>query len=626
MTHDGPERMSIHTIPIATDLKSRFEELLPGVINDGVLDVVRLGEILGVPTGGTPQDKEGFGLTWAGRKDAVAALRTSSFAALAPDHENSINFDTAKNVFIEGDNFEVLQLIQKAYNDQVDLLYIDPPYNTGDDFVYKDDFSDGVRRYLEVSGQVDAEGNRLFSNTESTGRLHSNWLRMMFSRLVVARNLLAEGGLLCVSIDDNEVANLSLILDEIFGEENRLARLIWNRGHSQQQGIFKEYHEYVLVYARNAGKLRHFNDPEGGEVIGGALKKISKANPASEFLFPAGVRCDAPDGTEFIGTWGEAEKITLVSGRFRVLGGRTQDAMTLSAGWTQKNQMTASFAGEAEVVDTKGQRVVEFYFNSTGKLKYKKERTAYTPPTVHAWGTQGAASKALVDFMGADLFDRPKPISMIKELIAWVVPADGLVLDFFAGSGTTGHATMQQNALDGGRRRYVLINASEKTDTKSNAFLSGFQMIPEITRLRLKKVTENVAGAREQGLRCLHLGPSSFVDVSGLDSGGLPFLVENTLRPAVSDDEIVAEVLLKHGVRLDEEWIRSTYGPGEVVKSGGVAVVLARKASKEVIDAALDDTSVQTVIFLEDSFAGLDDVKSNAYFGFKNHHKTMKTI
>jgi len=422
--------------------------------------------------------------------------------------ENSVDFDTAQNAFIEGDNLEVLKLLQKAYNDQIKLIYIDPPYNTGKDFVYKDDFRDGLRGYLDYTGQLDKDGNRRSANADTGGRKHSRWLSMMYPRLILARNLLCQDGLLFVSIDDNEVATLRACLDEIFGEENFLATIVWDRGHSQQQGQFKEYHEYVLAYARRKELLTVFRDPAGGEVVAGAIKKPSKANPISNFSFPAGVTAEMPDGTTLSGKWGGAETTELVRGKFHVVDGKTTEPMVIASAWTQKSQMEGFFHSEGDVFDTRGQRLIDFYFSSTGKLKYRKERGALTPATVQPWGTQGSSSGALDALLGDGLFDLPKPIGLVKDLVAWATVEGDTILDFFAGSGTTAHAVLEQNAADGGSRRCISVNLPEPTDESSPARRAGHESIADITWARIRAAMETVDGGQRQGLRTYaHLRP-----------------------------------------------------------------------------------------------------------------------
>lgn len=219
---DEPESVELSTPEIAAARREVLRTLLPGVIADGVLDTASLGEQLDIPVTGPIDGRERFGLMWAGKQEAIRSLLTPSRGTLVPDLERSVDFDNAKNVFIEGDNLEVLKLLQKAYNDKIKLIYIDPPYNTGNDFVYNDDFSDGLRGYLEYTGQLDEEGNRISASSEISGRRHSRWLSMMYPRLVLARNLLTQDGVLAVSIDDNEFANLRIMLDEVFGSENFL--------------------------------------------------------------------------------------------------------------------------------------------------------------------------------------------------------------------------------------------------------------------------------------------------------------------------------------------------------------------------------------------------------------------
>lgn len=643
MQDNIPEHVDIRTTPLATELRAKFESLMPGLIDDGVLDVSRLGEILGVRTAGTPQEKEGFGLTWAGRKEAVAALRSSSLAALTPDFENSINFDTGQNVFIEGDNFEVLQLLLKAYNDAVDLIYIDPPYNTGNDFVYKDNFADPVQRYLEVSGQVDAEGNRLVANTDVSGRKHSNWISMIYPRLMLGRDLLSQEGAIIVSIDDNEVANLRLVMDEIFGSENFLGQFVWAAGRKNDSKFISESHEYMVVYCRNSDALKNNVGEwkarkEGLDDVYQALKAFLRENSDFEE-----VQRKMKAWYASLADKDPAKRHNLYSrvderGLFRADNiawpGATgperahydiphpvtgKNVSKPAKGWRFTKDRMAELIAEGRILFGRDESTVP-------QVKGYLEEREFEAPYSVIYRDGSGATRRLRALVGSDLFDNPKDELVLAWLVEFATRKDSIVLDFFAGSGTTGHSVMLQNARDGGNRRYVLVNAPEPTTEKSVARTAGFETIPEITRLRLKKVTEMVPTAASQGLRCFRIGPSAFVEAKGLDEGGLPLLIENTLRPDASDDDIAAEAFLKHGVRLDQEWIRSNYGPADVIKSGGVAVVLARQASTAVTDAALADSSVQTVIFLEDSFAGNDDVKANAYFGFRHANKTMKTM
>jgi adenine-specific DNA-methyltransferase len=319
----------------------------------------------------------------------------------------------------------------------------------------------------------------------------------MYPRLLLARDLLSKDGVIFISIDDNEQANLKLLCDDVFGEENFICQLIWNKQHSQQQGLFKKYHEYVLLYAKNESLHSNISGGEG-IIDAGALKKISKGNPESTFTFPAGVRFEAPEGTELTGTFGDAEKVTVVEGVLKCENGKTAEQVTLSAGWSQKDQMTKYFTGE-EVYDTKGQKVIEFYFNSKGKLKCKKERSKITPSTMLREYGMVSSNTALVAnlFNGIEVFDSPKPVDMIMDFASWFCNDDDIILDFFAGSGTTGHAVMQLNAEDGGNRKFILCQIDEpiKEDKPAYKFCIENNLPPVISSItieRLKRAGEKI--------------------------------------------------------------------------------------------------------------------------------------
>src|SRR4051794_15120309 len=243
------EKVDLESPDLAAAKRAAFDELFPGVFADGVLDATRLGELLDSEVSAQTDGRERFGLMWAGKQDAVRSLLTPSRGTLIPELDESIDFDNADHVFVEGDNLEVLKLLQKAYNDRIKLIYIDPPYNTGsNDFIYPDNFGDTTRGYLEYTGQLDKEGNRTSASADMLGRRHSRWLSMMYPRLVLARNLLTQDGAIFVSIDDNEVANLRAIMDEIFGSENFVAQVVWQKVYSPMNNRqqFAVVHDYVL--------------------------------------------------------------------------------------------------------------------------------------------------------------------------------------------------------------------------------------------------------------------------------------------------------------------------------------------------------------------------------------------
>ncbi|PJG83445.1 restriction endonuclease subunit M [Caviibacterium pharyngocola] len=343
-------------------------------------------------------------------------------------------------LLIHSDNFQALNLLQERYKEQVKCIYIDPPYNTdGDGFPYKDSYK------------------------------HSSWISFMENRINIARKLHKEESLCFISIDENETKNLSFLAENIFShEKSHVVDLIWNTQHSQQSGLFSVYHEYVQVYSNIPSNLFDNFDGGTGEIIAGAMKKISAANPASEFTFPTGVRFDGNEGQELTGIWGDTETLELVSGRFICENGKLKYPVTLKAGWTQKNQMHQFFYGKRPVFDTKGQEVIDFFFTATGKLKSIKLRSKITPKSLlPEFGTVSQSTEKLRHMFNAELFGRPKPVEMIKYLVGLPTKKinSPIILDYFAGSGTTAHAVINLNREDNGKRKYILVEQGEYFDS-----------------------------------------------------------------------------------------------------------------------------------------------------------------
>ncbi len=625
---DSPERVSIETQPPSQAVLEALQALIPGAVSDGVIDAQRIGEAAGLPVAGVKDGAERFGLMWAGKSKAVEALQAPSMAALAPDMENSINWDSAENVFIEGDNLEVLKLLQKAYNDQVKLIYIDPPYNTGNDFVYNDDFSQPMKHYLEVTGQVDAEGNRLVANTEVSGRKHSNWLSMMYPRLVLARNLLTEDGLLAISIDENEVHNLVPILDEIYGPESRIAviSVVNNlKGRSDAQYVAGA-HEYLVLYMRSNFKTLGLPLPQA---IQNTYKLIDEDSRQYRLLplrksGTNSLRKDRPnmfyplyvnpnDGAVSIeATVGAIEVFPLFpdgrEGRWRWGIETARNQADLLVGKANKS-------GKFDI------QVMDFLGTGDDQRRAKPKSIWLDPKFTSDLGTY-----QLKELLGEGIFDHPKPLGLLEDLLEFVIEPGDVVMDFFSGSGTTGHAVYLKNLLLGEEpARFVLVNLPETLDPSSLAYASGYRTISDIARKRLKSLMEIHPGANSQGLRCLRLQGSSFRVSSYKDAAELMLLSE-TSESGADPLAIALEVLLKNGVRLDQPWNRIELAGSSGVISDGVCVVLARELTDEIVEAAKALQDAHTVIFLEDAFAGRDAVKANAVFGFKHVNKTMKTI
>ena len=449
---------------------------------------------------GLQVEEDGYELRWVGKREAYHSAFVPPQKIVQPLPGDSQHWDSTGNLLIKGDNLDALRLLRQSYFEQVKLIYIDPPYNTqSDGFIYRDDFSAKQSDVLAQLGY--APENIDYIKNIYGARTHSGWLSFMYPRLLLAKDLLRNDGVIFISIDDNEQAQLKLLCDEVFGQENFISTLIWNKQHSQQQGLFKKYHEYVFLYAKNAEGHANISGGEG-LIDAGAMKKISKANPASDFLFPAGVRFGAPDGTELTGIFGESEKVTVVKGRLLAMGGKTAEPVTLSAGWTQRKQMESFFAGE-DVLDSKNQRVVEFYFSPTGKIKCLKERSKVTPPTIlPLYGMVSEQSSYLASLLGANVFDTPKPVQMIRDFADWLSGTDDICLDFFAGSGTTAEAVMRLNAEDDGNRKFILVQIPQPIDAKkqkeAHTFVTETLGKPEATIFEITAERLRRAGAKLQ--------------------------------------------------------------------------------------------------------------------------------
>ncbi len=594
---DEPDKVDLSTPDLAAENRDALAALFPGVLADGVLDSAKLGELLDTPVAQVPDGRERYGLQWAGKQEAIRSLLTPSRGTLAPDLERSIDFDTAQNVFIEGDNLEVLKLLQKSYNDKIKLIYIDPPYNTGNDFVYNDDFSDGLRGYLEYTGQLDEDGNRAAATAETAGRRHSRWLSMMYPRLVLARNLLHQRGAILISIDDTELASLILLLKEIFGAENFVSSLVHQRakGGGQAKYVVKG-HDYVLCFARNLAEMPPLLRPK---VIQQQVVTI--------------------EGIDYI---------------------KNDDVVRRSFGKYDKSEDRRCFYEELEDLKGLDKKLEVDALVAEGKLFLEPFRdTGRTviyelTPVTEAASKVYSIIKALSEEGKKDLeelglggaFDYPKSVNFMSQIVEAVCLSDrdAVVLDFFSGSGSTAHAVALRNAADEGRRRCISVNLPEPTDEDSEARKLGYETVSAVTHARLKKVTETVEGAGEMGLRTFVLNSSNFDD-SEVEEGELDLRVSTLASQSPDWESVAAEALLKEGVTLDEKWERRSISGAYVVVAGGVAVVLSTQVNDDLVAGALD-LKTRVVIFLEDGFAGADAVKANAFTNAKNLGITMKTI
>lgn len=420
---------------------------------------------------------------------------------LRPCREESVNFDTTENLYIEGDNLEVLKLLQETYLGKVKMIYIDPPYNTGNDFVYNDDFKQKAADYLENSGQYDEDGNQMVQNTESNGRFHTDWLNMMYPRLKLAKDLLADDGVIFISIDDNEQGNLRKLCDELFGERNLINNIIWQKKYSPQNDArwFSDNHDFILAYAKNKDLWQPRLLPRSDEM------NSRYKNPDND-----------PKGP-----W---KLITLHAKS----GNNSNFSYTFRNGitWTPPSGTYPRFSKDTIAkYDLEG----KVWFGNDGKSvpavkNYLSEvKQGVTPLTIWPYNDVGHNQIAREDvkkcFDGKNPFDTPKPVSLIKRVCYISNSYDDIILDFFSGSATTAHAVMQLNAEDGGKRKFIMVQLPELTDEKSEAYKAGYKNICEIGKERIrragKKILEEHPDAKDLdiGFRVLKCDSSNMEDV-----------------------------------------------------------------------------------------------------------------
>ena len=547
-------------------LSRAFPEVITETVGENgkirhVADFEKLKMLLGDSAAERPQ--EFYEFTWPGKNEAIFEVAKATTKTLRPCPEESKNWDTTQNLYIEGDNLEALKILQEAYLGKVKMIYIDPPYNTGKDFVYRDNFHKSAEEGKEDETVRDEEtDNNLFQNTESNGRFHSDWCSMIYPRLKLARDLLRDDGVIFISIDDNEVHNLRKICDEIFGESNFICELVWYLTSGVAQGHFTRANEFILVYSKNKNMLPYFKDKTGGTICHGALKKISSVNPASEITFKAG-SIEYEGGTKtFIGTIGGSEK-EYIKDKLIFVDGKLAEDCTIEAGWAMKNQLISWLNG-AETYDSKGQKVLRFYFNSQGILFYEKERGTLHPKTVlpSEVGNTKTGSEEIVNIFNAKVLDFPKPTSLIRFLLNILTLKDDsdIILDFFSGSATTAHACMQLNAEDGGNRKFIMVQLPEVCAPDSEAAKAGYKNICEIGKERIRRAGEKIKAEHattapnlDIGFRVLKIDESIMKDVfysPNETSQDLLSTLESNIKEDRTDLDLLFACLVDWGVEL----------------------------------------------------------------------------
>ncbi len=563
------EKLELEQNPLSETVE-KIREICPAAVTrDGKIDFEELKTSLATDVAEDTIEKYEF--TWVGKNAAKAEANRPIRKTLRPVVADSKDWDNTKNLYIEGDNLDALKLLQESYLGKVKMIYIDPPYNTGNDFVYCDNFKMGCAEFIEKSGQCDADGNRLFANTKTNGRFHSDWCSMMYSRLKIARNLLTDDGVIFISIDEHEVANLKKVCDEIFGESNFYTNFAWLNSVSDEVnddtkfaganlGKIKSSYEHILVYGKTSLYTMSLDKPSSDTII----KLITNGdNNINELHVPSGIKCVNKINKTFYGhIGGNNDFYDIINPEGMIIqDGVLKNEVTIRGPLRNHNMLTKFFNGE-EVIDAKGQKLIDVFISETGMLHTKKERKGDTPSNVLVGKstTKNGTQMLKNMFDGNKIFDFVKPIELIRYLIEKAsVYTDFIVMDFFSGSATTAHAVMQLNAEDGGNRRYIMVQLPEKCDEKSEAFKAGYKNICEIGKERIRRAGEKIKAENpdkdlDVGFRVLRVDSDNMADIakrpSDVTQGQLKLDVENIV-PERSDLDLLFGVMVDCGLMLD---------------------------------------------------------------------------
>lgn len=540
---------------------------------------------------------ERYQFTWPDKKKAILLSNSPISETLRPDKSESVDFNITENLYIEGDNLDVLKLMQETYLGKIKMIYIDPPYNTGGDFIYNDDYEESAQEYLLKSGQYDAEKNQLVTNMESNGRYHTDWLNMIYPRLRIAKNLLAEDGVIFISIDDNELENLKKVCEEIFGETNFIANIVWK--HTQQSKndelYFSRQYNHTLVYARDKSLVKRFyferteednknysnpdGDPKGAWRSGDVRSPNYRKNLCFDIIAPDGTHIKAPQN-----------------------GWR----------WSEESIKEKISTGE-----------IKFKDDNSGIIRkiYLCDQPGRTPENLwegQRFGTTRQAAAMIKElFDGVQVFDTPKPIELIEAMMQLVTDEDSIVLDFFSGSATTAHAVMDLNNKDGGHRRFILVQLSEETGEKSDAYKAGYFNIVDIGKERIRRAGKKIkdaGGHIDVGFRVLKLDSSNMKDVyynpAEIQQTSL-FAMADNIKDDRTPEDLLFQVMLDLGVLLSSKIEKATIADKEVfnVAEGFLIACFDNDVTEDVVKKIAEKKPYYAV-FRDNSMAS-DSVATN---------------
>jgi len=627
VTAADPEARSAD--PVAANIEA-LRGLFPDAFTERQIDFDLLRQLLG---DAVDDGEEKYGLNWSGKRQARRLALTPSLGTLRPASEDSVDWENTRNLVIEGENLEVLKLLQKSYAGRVKLIYIDPPYNTGKDFVYPDDYSDSLGNYLRRTGQLDAEGVKNTSNAESSGRYHTEWLNMMYPRLMLARNLLREDGILCCSVDDREAPRIRQLLDAVFGDENFLADVAIGTGANQAgEGVLiQKNYEKLMIYARSVDEAGIVRTDKVAET----LRNLNDAPTPLRTRLDMGFTIYYNPETRDVKTEFDYDKSKVRLNSVEEV--YTDIIKLIEAGYKplrpglRNNLLHRWRWGPQMVLDRRDELV---FRESKDGWQVLFRQGGLNPPK-NLWNFTGGAQELSELFGGDKVFDFPKGVAFLQYITS-LFGAKGLTLDFFAGSGTTGHAVMAQNAADGGSRAYIqvqlpeVLNADDKDQKTAADFCQSIGKPPtiaELTKERLRRAGAKIRAANpglsiDVGFRVYKLATSNlkiWTPGSDLESD-LVSAIDNVVDGR-SEDDLMVELLLKQGIDLTEPVVTRTIAEREVhAFGGGVLMVCLAKVTdtdaESLADGIVDwlgelSPPAPTTVFFKDSGFENDQAKTN---------------
>ncbi|MBU0478064.1 site-specific DNA-methyltransferase [bacterium] len=627
------------SLNITEEKLKKLKKLIPEAFTEGKIDWEKLKAALGDDI---EFKNERYVLNWAGKSDAFRVLQSPTTATLVPDEKESINFNNTENVFIEGENLEVLKVLQKSYFGKIKMIYIDPPYNTGNDnFIYPDKFSETREEYLERIGDKDETGymtrEGLFrKNSKDSGHYHSNWLSMMYPRLFLARNLLRDDGVIFVSIDDNEVHNLRMMMNEVFGEENFVSALKWKK---KKQPSYMSTHvaeivEYILIFAKNKNSLEKLSIETRSDFN---TRLDNAGNKISERCIKKGIRVKLPDDITIIKAG--VYKIRTMEIKYlndvKIKNGRTINDIKIKARFRNNQEQVSMFVEKDCLFITSN------YGLRRDLLPEEKEMRKSIKDLLLDWGdNQDSDTEIKSIFTEGNIFNYPKPTKLIKNLIGSIFTENDIILDFFSGSATTAHAVLDLNKEDGGNRKFILVQLPEKCDEKSEAYKAGYKTIAEIGKERIRRVIKKIekeqkgeldldgkAGKQDLGFKVFKLQKSNFKiwrqDIKTEEELQKQLQIHiDPLDENTKMDNILYELLLKSGVPLTAK-ITRTNGV-YLVNNGEIALIL-EKVDKAIIKKVIAEKP-NKIITLDRLFKNNDQLKTNTALQMKDAEIGFKVV